>query len=31
MKCSIAEQGLGPVVWWNEATPVEEEDEMDQS
>ena len=31
MKCSIAEQGLGPVVWWNGATLVEEEDEMDQS
>ena len=31
MKCSIAEQGLGPVVWWNGATMVEEEEEMDQS
>ena len=31
MKCSIAEQGLGPVVWWNGATQVEEEDEMDES
>jgi hypothetical protein len=31
MKCSIAEQGLGPVVGWNGATLVEEEDEMYQS
>jgi hypothetical protein len=31
MKFSIAEQGLGPVVWWNGATLalVEEEDEME--
>ncbi|KAJ2913159.1 hypothetical protein MD484_g7259, partial [Candolleomyces efflorescens] len=25
--CSIAEQGLGPVVWWNGAQVVEGEDE----
>jgi hypothetical protein len=31
MKCSITEQGLGHVVWWNGATLVEEEDQMDQS
>ncbi|KAF8194670.1 RNA polymerase III subunit Rpc25-domain-containing protein [Pholiota molesta] len=29
--CSIAEQGLGPVVWWNGAAQVDEGgDEMDQ-
>lgn len=29
VKCSIAEQGLGPVAWWNGATQVEEEQDMD--
>ncbi|KAF8159194.1 polymerase III polypeptide H [Crassisporium funariophilum] len=28
--CSIAEQGLGPVAWWNGAMQVEEGDEMDE-
>ncbi|KAF8959611.1 polymerase III polypeptide H [Flammula alnicola] len=28
--CSIAEQGLGPVAWWNGASQAEEGDEMDQ-
>lgn len=32
MQCSIAEQGLGPVAWWNNAQVVEEDvgDAMDE-